>query len=127
MNDRSERRRVLVVDDNVDSATTLAHVLAAAGYQVETCNDGITALDAAARFNPDACVLDICMPGMNGYELARRLRELCPDRRPVLATLTALADYDHLDQAAGAGFDLHFSKPADPAELIDQLNGCMVR
>jgi CheY-like chemotaxis protein len=117
--------RVLVVDDNRDTATSLALLLRAAGYQVETSFDGLSALAAARRFAPDACVLDINMPGMNGYELARRLREQAPGRPPVLATVTAYSDYGHLDRAAAAGFDLHFTKPADPCELVDQLADCV--
>jgi two-component system OmpR family response regulator len=67
------------------------------------------------------------MPGMNGYDLARRLREMTPDHPPVLATVTAYSDGRHLDRAADAGFDLHFTKPADPVEVIDQLDDCMGR
>lgn len=117
--------RVLVVDDNVDAATTLGILLESAGYQVQTCFDGPTALAAADRFEPDACVLDINMPGMDGYELARRLRQAAPDRPPVLATVTAYEDYGHLTRAADAGFDLHFTKPADPSEVVEQLADCV--
>ena len=119
--------RVLVVDDNADAATTLGDLLAAAGYQVETCLDGPSALAAADRFEPHACVLDIGMPGMDGYELARRLRENAGDRPPVLATVTAYDDDGHLTKAADAGFDLHFTKPADPGEVLDQLGDCVRR
>jgi two-component system OmpR family response regulator len=119
------RRRVLVVDDNKDAANSLACLLEMAGYTVETSFDGEAALKAAERFGPDACVLDISMPGMNGYELARRLVAKSPDHRPVLATVTAYDTNEHLDQAAEAGFDLHFTKPADPREVIDQLQDCL--
>ena len=71
---RDKSTRVLVVDDNQDAAANLGFLLAAAGYEVETCFDGPSALAAAERFGPDACVLDIDMPEMDGYELARRLR-----------------------------------------------------
>ena len=125
MNATVDRPRVLVVDDNEDAATTLGTLLEAAGYEVETCFDGQSALAAADRFDPDACVLDINMPGMDGYELARRLREKDPEHPPVLATVTAYEDYGHLTKAADAGFDLHFTKPADPAEVLDQLADCV--
>ena len=118
-------RRVLVVDDNADAATTLGLLLESAGYQVQTCFDGPSALEAVDRFDPDACVLDINMPGMDGYELARRLREKAGDHPPVLATVTAFEDYGHLTKAADAGFDLHFTKPANPGEVIDQLGDCV--
>ena len=65
------------------------------------------------------------MPGMDGYELARRLREKTADHPPVLATVTAYEDYGHLTKAADAGFDLHFTKPADPGEVLDQLGDCV--
>jgi two-component system OmpR family response regulator len=126
MSDRgNEPRRVLVVDDNQDAANSLAFLLTAAGYKVETAFNGYAALQAAERFDPDACVLDINMPGMNGYELGRRLRAMTADHPRVLATVTAYSDGDHLDRAAGAGFDLHFTKPADPGEVIVQLGECM--
>jgi two-component system, OmpR family, response regulator len=118
---RENTTRVLVVDDNREAATSMGRLLAAAGFQVETSFDGPTALAVAERFEPDACVLDINMPGMDGYELARRLRERRPARPPVLATVTGNGDADHLDRAAEAGFDLHFTKPADPAEVVEQL------
>jgi CheY-like chemotaxis protein len=70
-------------------------------------------------------VLDINMPGMDGYELARRLRASALDHPPVLATVTAFGDNAHLDRAVEAGFDLHFTKPADAYEVADQLAGCL--
>jgi two-component system, OmpR family, response regulator len=121
MNSTPDKPRVLVVDDNKDAATTLGTLLETAGYEVHTCFDGKSALRAADKFDPDACVLDINMPGMDGYELARKLRAKDPDHPPVLATVTAYGDYTHLTKAADAGFDLHFTKPADPAEVLDQL------
>jgi two-component system OmpR family response regulator len=119
--------RVLIVDDNQDAAISLAMVLGAAGFDVETSFDGQGALKAAERFKPDACVLDINMPGMNGYELARRLRENTPGAPPLLATVTAYSDHSHLDRAVDAGFDLHFTKPADPSEVAEQLEDCLSR
>src|SRR5687767_3420321 len=117
--------RILVVDDNQDAAISLAFLLGAAGYQVETSFDGTSALQVAESFKPDACVLDICMPGMDGYELARRLRASAAEHPPVLATVTAFGDNTHLDRAADAGFDLHFTKPVDAFEVADQLAGCL--
>ena len=116
-----DKPRVLVVDDNKDAATTLGTLFETAGYEVQTCFDAKSALKVADRFDPDACVLDINMPGMDGYELARRLREKDPVHPPILATVTAYGDYNHLTKAADAGFDLHFTKPADPAAVLDQL------
>lgn len=117
----STRYRVLVVDDNRDAATSVSDLFDLAGFEVRTCYDGASAIEAVEEFTPDACVLDITMPGMNGYELARRLRTRFPDQPPVFATLTAHGDYSHLEQAADAGFDLHFTKPAAPQDVIEQL------
>jgi CheY-like chemotaxis protein len=121
----SDSPRVLVVDDNRDAAASLATLLGAAGYAVETSFDGDDALEIAKRFSPDACIVDIKMPGMDGYELGRRLRELSRAQPPLLVTVTAYCDGEHLDRAVDAGFDLHFTKPADPGELVDQLRDCM--
>lgn len=121
----NESPRALVVDDNVDAAITLAVLLRASGFQVETAFDGETALETAAQFSPDVCILDINMPRMSGYDLARRLRESNRDFPPVLATVTGNSDFAHLDRAVNAGFDLHFTKPADPIDMIDQLHACL--
>jgi two-component system OmpR family response regulator len=115
------KHRVLVVDDNQDAATTMSELLAAAGFDVRTCFDGPSALAATDKFRPDACVLDINMPGMTGYDLAQQLRQRFPDRPPLFATMTAYGDHAHLERAVDAGFDLQFTKPADPGEVIEQL------
>jgi CheY-like chemotaxis protein len=119
--------RVLVVDDNRDAARCLGFLLAAVGYHVETSFDGQAALEAVEHFEPDVCLVDINMPGMDGYELARRLREKKREHSPLLAAVTAYDDYDHLDRAVEAGFDLHFTKPADVFDMADQLMECAVR
>ena len=117
--------RVLVVDDNRDAATSVSFLFDLAGFEVRTCFDGPSALTASEQFTPDACVLDISMPEMDGYELARLLRERFAARPPVFATLTALSHDGHLQSAVDAGFDLHFTKPATPADVIDQLRDAL--
>lgn len=119
------RYRMLVVDDNHDAADTAATLFDLAGFDVRTCYDGPSALAEVETFTPDACVLDISMPGMDGYELARRLRERFAARPPVFATLTAFSHDAHLEDAVSAGFDLHFTKPATPAEVIEQLRNAL--
>ncbi len=119
--------RILVVDDNQDAADSLAALLRAAGFEVAVSFDGKSALATAERFDPTACVLDIRMPGMDGYELARRLRERMPEQPPMLATLTAFGSGDHLARAVDAGFDLNFTKPGNPRELIEILADCLRR
>lgn len=115
--------RVLVVDDNRDSAESMAELLALSGFEIRTCFDGFTALAVCEKFRPDACLLDINMPGMDGYELAQRLRERFADSPPVFATMTAYGDYAHLERAVDAGFDLQFTKPIEVYEVVEQLEG----
>lgn len=111
--------RVLCVDDNQDAASSLAYLLSAVGYDARACFDGPSALIAAAEFRPDVCLLDISMPGMNGYELARRLRAMLD--RPLLVAVTAVSGAEFERRAEEAGFDRWFTKPADPTELIAAL------
>ena len=115
--------RILVVDDNRDSAESMSEILALHGFEVRTCFDGPTALTACESFRPDACLLDINMPGMDGYELARLLRARFASRPPVFATMTAYEDYAHLERAVDAGFDLQFTKPVNSVEVTEQLEG----
>lgn len=117
--------RILVVDDNQDAATSLSFLLSSAGFQVETAFSGPRAIEVARDFRPHACVLDINMPEMTGYELARHLRDMNPDQPPVFATVTAYSDDGHLTRAVESGFDLHFTKPADPADLAEQLEDAL--
>ncbi len=113
--------RILVVDDNQDSVNALARVLKTAGYVVQTAFDGPTAIALAARFHPELCILDINMPGMDGYELARHLRAQAPQNPPILATMTACDGDQHFDRAAEAGFDLHFPKVINLQDMFEQL------
>lgn len=112
---------VLVVDDNRDAAELMAEYLVLAGFAVTACFDGPTALRVCEDGQPDACLIDINMPHMSGYELASQLRRWFAERPPVFATLTAYGDDAHLGRAVAAGFDLQFTKPADPADVAEQL------
>jgi two-component system CheB/CheR fusion protein len=110
-------RRVLVVDDNEDSAETLAQLLKITGHDVRTAYDGPAALVAAHAFHPDIVLLDIGLPYMDGYEVARQLRatsELAPMR---IVALTGYGQEEDRRRAVEAGFDAHLVKPADPDEL----------
>ncbi len=108
------RLRVLIVDDNTDAADSLCALLRLWGYDAWTAYDGPTALDVASAVVPDCLFLDIGLPGIDGYDLARRLRA-----DPVLkrANLVALSAYGDQERSRAAGFDHHFVKPADPEEL----------
>jgi len=113
--------RVLCVDDNRDAADTTAQLLAAYGVETQARYAGEEALAAVAVFRPDVCILDLSMPGMDGLELANRIRTAAGDDRPLLVTLTALDDYSTLEQVVDSGFDLHFTKPVEPAALLQAL------
>ena len=113
--------RVLVVDDNVDSAETLGMLLRASGHDVRTAHDGPSALSAALEYVPDAVFLDIGLPLMNGYEVAKRIREQ-PDLENVL--LIALTGYGQdTDRQASllAGFEQHLVKPARLEQMLQIL------
>jgi CheY-like chemotaxis protein len=117
----SDPLRVLCVDDHPDTAESLGTLLSLNGYQVETATDGEKALARAPGFRPQACVLDITMPGIDGNELARRFRAEPGGNDVLLVALTALGDYPALERMADSGFDLHFAKPVEPAELFTAL------
>lgn len=114
--------RVLVVDDNADAAQTLAILLRAAGHTVRLALDGPHALQAAQDFDPEAVFLDIGLPGMDGYAVAKRLRAAGGAMRLLIA-LTGYGQAEDQRRAFEAGFDRHFVKPVDPAILLELLSG----
>jgi two-component system OmpR family response regulator len=116
------RLRVLCVDDNEDAADSLGTLLSLVGYDAAVAHDAGSALAGVEAFQPQACILDITMPGMNGYELARRLREGPRGEEMLLIALTALGDYDSLERMVDSGFDLYYPKPAPPSLLYKVLN-----
>ncbi len=113
--------RVLVVDDNKDSANSLAMMLEAKGCRVRTAYDGVEGVKAAASFRPDAVLLDIGMPRLNGYDAARQIRLQTGNERIVLIAATGLGQEEDKRRAFEAGFDHHFVKPVDPTGLIQLL------
>lgn len=116
-------RRVLVVDDNTDAADTLGAMLQFLGYHVRVAYDSESGIDEATRFEPDVAVWDISLPGVNGYEAARRLRASREGQRIVLVALTAHATADDRSAALAAGFDRHLRKPVDVNALLTEI-GC---
>jgi CheY-like chemotaxis protein len=105
-------QRVLLVDDNEDAATMLAETLTLAGHRVRTAHDGPEALRAAAAFRPQVAVVDIGLPVMDGYELARRLKDLPDPPRSLIALSGYGQPLDH-ERSARAGFFAHLVKPVD--------------
>jgi CheY-like chemotaxis protein len=114
--------RIVVVDDNTDAAESLAMVLRSAGHTVHTANAGEEGLALGAGLEPDVVILDIGMPGLNGYEVARRIRFSAWGRNAMLIALTGWGQKEDIEQAHAAGFDFHMTKPAD-TERIERLVG----
>ncbi len=113
---QSPKRKILIVDDNPDLAEAATLFLQAHGHEVCTAQDGLSALLLAKDFQPDAAVVDIGLPGMDGYELARRLRELFP--RLALAALSGWRVDPGDGRPRESGFSAYFTKPADPEQLL---------
>jgi PAS domain S-box-containing protein len=111
--------RVLIVDDNIDSALTMAQVLEMLGYETRTVHDGLEAVTAAQAFAPDVVVLDIGLPRINGHEAARRIRQLPGGRDMMLVALSGWGQEDDLRKSGAAGFDRHFVKPVDLHALME--------
>jgi CheY-like chemotaxis protein len=106
--------RVLLADDNHDSTDSLAELLGLVGYDVRGCYDGGAVLPLAKRFRPDACVLDVGMPVLDGWEVGVRLRAWAGERPLLLVALTGLGGPRAAGRSRSAGFDHHLLKPGDP-------------
>ena len=112
---------MLVVDDNVDSADSIAMLLQVSGHEVRVVYSGQDALETAAEYQPDIILLDIGMPGMDGYEVARRLRAHTQLEKVKVIALTGYGqDADRL-QSQEAGFDYHLVKPVEGQKLQEVL------
>lgn len=114
--------RLLVVEDNRDAADLLAEMMAMMGFQVTVAYTGETALAAMEQDMPDAVLMDIGLPDMNGYEVCRRLRQLPVARQPVAIALTGWGNDSDRDRATEAGFNAHLTKPAEPDRIIVLLH-----
>ena len=114
--------RVLVVDDNVDAAGSLAMLLNISGHQTRTAHSGPAALEEALEFQPNAVILDIGLPGMDGYEVAQRIRMEHTLDRVVLIAMTGYGQETDRQQSKAAGFDQHLVKPADFKALLKILS-----
>lgn len=111
------RRRILVVDDNRDAASSLAMMLTMMGNETQTAHDGLEALEVAVAFRPDVILLDIGMPRLNGYDAARRIRQEAWGKNVVLVALTGWGQEEDRRRSEEAGFDNHMIKPVVPAVL----------
>jgi signal transduction histidine kinase/ActR/RegA family two-component response regulator len=119
----ADRVRILIVDDNVDAADSLAQFLKLAGYQTRVAYDGRTAVEMAEILEPAVVLLDLGLPHLNGHEVARRLRALPWGRSAVLIALTGWGQADDVQRSRQAGFDEHLTKPVDPEVLLQHIIG----
>lgn len=113
--------RILIVDDNVDAGDTLGILLRDGGNDVLVVHDGTTAIDQAASFLPDVVLLDIGLPGMDGFEVARRLRALPGLESALFVAVSGYALDQHRREATEAGIDRYFTKPVGIKALRDLL------
>lgn len=109
--------RILIIEDNLDAAETLSGLLQLWGHEVRWAPTGTQGLLDAASFNPDVILLDIGLPGIDGFEVARRLRVQLADSRVLLVALTGYSNDADRERTKDAGFDMHLSKPVDPEML----------
>jgi len=115
------RRRILIVDDDVDAAEALGELLRDCGHEVATAHDGPQALDRARFRPPDVVLLDITMPEMDGYEVAKRMRDELGLCDALLVALSGYGEDRHLRRTREAGFDQHVTKPVDTTALEELL------
>jgi CheY-like chemotaxis protein len=108
---------LLVVDDNRDAADSLAMMLKMLGHEVVVVYDAWSALEQLSRYQPEFMFLDLGMPGMDGYELARRIRQMNAHEGVVITALTGWGQQDAREKSRAAGFDHHLVKPVDIADI----------
>ena len=120
-----EPRRILVVDDNRDAAVTLAMLLRIEGHVTEVAYDGIEARDKALAWKPDVMILDLGLPGMNGYEVCRAVREGSNGHQVFMVALTGWGQESDQQRSAEAGFHVHLVKPVAPGQLREILGASM--
>ena len=118
----SKPRRVLLIDDNIDAAESLAQLLALSGHDARTAGDGLQGLRVAADFQPEVVFCDLGLPGMNGFEVAKELRALPFGSAMILAALTGYGQPGDREKTARAGFDAHLVKPVDPSVIESFLD-----
>jgi len=114
------RRRILIVDDNVDAAATIAKLLTVWGHDVQAVFDGNAALEAVRSFRPDLVILDIGLPGISGYEVARQIRSDPANKDLLITALTGYGQAEDRRRSLEAGFNFHITKPLGP-ELLSAL------
>lgn len=117
------KKRILVVDDNRDSANTLAMLLKISGYETQTAGDGASAIESTADFKPEVILLDIGLPDMSGYDVCKQLRQQTLDPRPKIVAVTGWSADDVQDRGGEDCFDGHLAKPVDFKTLQGLIAG----
>jgi PAS domain S-box-containing protein len=120
------RSRALIIDDNRDAATTMSMFVEELGGSAVTAHDGASGLAAIESFHPDIVFMDIGMPGLDGYEVCRRIREMPSQRHVVLVAVTGWGQAQDKRRAIEVGFDAHLTKPVDPDAVAQLLAGAAV-
>ena len=120
--EKERKRRALVVDDVADVTEMLSVLLTHAGYEVMTASSAAAALSLAKEGHFDVIISDIGMPQMNGYELARAVRELSGYEAVPMVALTGYSKFDDRQRSLDAGFNAHLTKPIEPRELLDLID-----
>lgn len=110
--------RILICDDNRDAAVTLGMLFDSRRHEIYVCHDGITCVEKARQWRPEIALLDIGMPGMTGYSVARAIRDMAFGKEVLLIAITGYGAKEDVRMAMEAGFDLHLLKPADPSRLL---------
>ncbi|MBL0419395.1 response regulator [Ramlibacter sp. AW1] len=118
---------VLVVDDNRDAADTLVDILMLSGFTASAAYDGASGLQALQQQPPQAVLLDIGLPDLDGHEVCRRIRALPLSPQPVVLALTGWGQEKDRERTAAAGFDGHLTKPADPTHIMELLGKLLPR
>jgi len=113
--------RILILDDEHDTANSLAHLLRLFRYEVQIAYDGLSALKAAQTLPPDVVILDIAMPGMSGFEVAKQLRAQDSPKRHFIIALSGYQATPYTRETKEADIDLYLLKPADPEQLLGLL------
>jgi DNA-binding response OmpR family regulator len=117
----ADHRRILIVEDNVDSAKSLAMLLELSGHAVHTAHDGNQGLALADTLRPDLVLLDIGLPGLNGYEVCRRIRQTAWGKDLMIVALTGWGQEEDRARSRQAGFSAHLVKPVDVSALVGML------
>ena len=114
-------RRILVVDDDADGLASLSILLNMLGHETSTAHDGLSAVEAAEKFEPHIVLLDLGLPKLNGYDVCRRIRSAPWGKSMMIVAVTGLSSEEHRIEALGAGFDMHLVKPVSAEVFMTVL------